>query len=228
MKKVKQLFKIMTLLLLSVLVFTSCDDDDDKKGATMDVSFKMKTTSTTTTKSMTPNSLVFNSGSVTIREIVFDGEKSDTTMSVSITHEQIATIDLVTGVATPAVEVEIPVGAYTDVNLGIEIYDEVDDPSVIAEGIYTNADGTEIPVRFEFNSGEVFEADAEAHTFKDGSSAIAEIDFSPAVWFSTITGTQLDNAEQVAGVIIVSESYNSGIFDIVADKLDDATQATFK
>jgi len=126
------------------------------------------------------------------------------------------------------VEVTIPVGDYNSVNLGIEIQDVDATPSVIAEGIYTDASDTAIPVKFEFNSGEVFEANAESHTFAEGSSAIAEIDFSPAVWFSTITGEMLDNAEQVDGVILVNESTNSAIFDIVADKLDDATDAVFR
>ncbi len=113
-------------------------------------------------------------------------------------------------------------------NLGIEIQDVDATPSVVADGTYTDADGAETPVRFEFNSGEVFEANASSHTFEAGSSAIAEIDFSPAVWFSTITGTQLDNADRVEGVILVNESNNSAIFDIVADRLDNATQAEFK
>ena len=233
MKKVKQLFQIAGLLLLSVLVFTSCSDDDNDiaSGASMELSIIMNTTSTSTaTKAMNANSLVFNTGSVIIREIVFDGElvTGDSTQSVSITHAQIATINLVTGNATPAVEVEIPVGTYRWVNLGIEIQDENDIPSVVAEGTYTNADGIETPVRFEFNSGEVFEAEAPEHTFQDGTNAVAEIDFSPAVWFSTITSTQLDNATRTDGVIVVSESSNSAIFDIVADGLDNATQATFK
>lgn len=230
MKKVKQLFQITALSVLSVLIFTNCSDDDTNSGASMKLAIKMNTTSTSTTKAMNANSLVFNTGSVIIREIVFDGDMvtGDSTKSVSITHEQIATIDLVTGNATPSVEVEIPVGTYRSVNLGIEIQDENDIPSVVAEGIYTNVDGIETPVRFEFNSGEVFEAEAPEHTFQDGTNAIAEIDFSPAVWFSTITSTQLDNATRTDGVIVVSESSNSAIFDIVADKLDNATQATFK
>lgn len=228
MKKVSQLFKVTAILLLSTLLFTNCNNDDDDDNTTMSISFKMKTTSTPTTKfTALDNSLVFNSGSVTIREIVFDGERTPGG-SVSITHEQVSTIDLVTGVASPAVDVIIPAGEYTSVNLGIEIQDENDLPSVIAEGIYTDGSGIETPLKFEFNSGEVFEAEAEAHTFAPGTSAIAEIDFSPAVWFSTITGTMLDDAERVSGVILVNENTNSDIFDIVADKLDETTQAEFK
>jgi len=229
MKKTNLLFKITSLLVFTALLFNSCDKDDDANDTTMRISLKMNTTITPTAKSIAVNTLVFNSGSVIIREIVFDGERvsSSGTVSESITHEQISTINLATGVASPSVEVTIPFGEYIDVNLGIEIYDEVDAPSVIAEGIYINESGTEIPVRFEFNSGEVFEVDAEAHTFTEGSTAIAEINFSPAIWFSTISGAMLDDAIQVEGVILINESTNSTIFDIVADRLDNATQGVF-
>ena len=50
---------------------------------------------------------------------------------------------------------------YTSVNLGIELQDENSTPSVVIRGTYTNSDGIDIPIRFEFNSGEVFEANAE-------------------------------------------------------------------
>ena len=221
----KHLFKISVLFLFSMLLFSSCSKDNDND-ATMKVTFKMNTKSTLTAKSAINNSLVFNSGSVTIREIVFDGEKTSGG-SISITHEQISTINLVTGIASPAIEVIIPTGEYNSVNLGVEIQDVDATPSVIAEGIYTDNDGTETSLKFEFNSGEVFEADAPSHIFGPDSYAIAEIDFSPAVWFSTITGTMLDNADRINGVILVNESTNSDIFDIVADKLDDATEAVF-
>ncbi|MCF6365316.1 MAG: hypothetical protein L3J35_03855 [Bacteroidales bacterium] len=221
MKKYSKLIAIILIAGVVITTITSC-----KKEAGLDVTFKMRTTTTTpVTKAV--NSLEWTSGSVTICEIVFDGDMTDGE-SVSITHEQISTIDLITGNATPEILVTIPMGEYKSVNLGIEIFDENDTPSVITEGTYTNADGVVTPIRFEFNSGEVFEANAASHTFKKGDSPVAEIDFSPAFWFSTITAAQLDNATRVEGVIIVSESYNSGIFDIVADKLDDATQAYFK
>lgn len=228
MKKIKSLSVTIIITLTFVTLFTNCGiNEPEYEDATFKVSFIMKTKSISTQKTTAPNSLEFKTGYVIISEIVFDGEKKDG-QSISITHEQISTIDLQSGLANPAVNVIIPFGEYSSVNLGIEIQDEDDTPSVVAEGIYTDAGGIEIPLRFEFNSGEVFEANAIAHTFPEGSSAIAEIDYSPAVWFSTITGTMLDDAERVNGIILINESTNSNIFDIVADKLDEATQAEFK
>ncbi len=213
---------VLLLVFVSFILFSCQKDEGD---TSVKVSLKMKTTTTNLTK--TPGTLTFTSGTVKIREIVFDGENVTTGSSVSITHEQIATIDLKTGESTPEINVVIPAGEYKWVNLGVEIYDEVDAPSVIAEGFYIDSTGNEVPVRFEFNSGEVFEAESSSFTFVEGSQALGFIDFSPAVWFSTVPKSMLDNAERVNGVILINESVNTDIFDIVAARLDDATQAEF-
>jgi len=178
-------------------------------------------------KNNPPKTIEFLTGQVTISEIVFDGDIIGSE-SVSISHEQVATIDLATGIVSPAVEVIIPYGDYNAVNLGIEILDEDDSPSVMAQGTYTDANNVVTEVHFEFNSGEVFEAEAESYSFVEGTRAIAQIDFSPAVWFSQVTEAMLDGADRVDGVIMINETTNSDIFDMVADKLDDATEASFR
>ncbi len=173
-------------------------------------------------------SLLFNAGYVVVREVVFDGDRNDGT-SISITEEKITTIDLVSGSANPPFVMDIPAGTYTSINLGIEIQDETSRPSVVAEGVYTSASGVTTPIRFEFNSGEVFEANSVAPvTLNQNTPATAKITFDPHVWFSTITRTQLDNAVRTNGIIIVSETSNAGIFNTVADRLDRATQAVFQ
>ena len=177
--------------------------------------------------------LQFSSGIIVIREIVFDGERvitATTTTSVSITHEQITSIDLTSGAATPPIpEVLIPAGSYRSVNLGIEIYDETDEPSVVILGSYTTVDTVNIPLRFEFNSGEVFEANASEVVLLENTETTAKITLDPNFWFSSVTLQMLDNAvRDENGIILISESINSDIFTLVADKLDEATQAIFQ
>lgn len=228
--KRKILLAGLTLMSLALgVIFTGCEKETEKETDTkFRISFVAGTRNTTPLLKLAANSsLVFNSGYVVIREIVFDGDRTDGT-SISITHEQISTFDMFTGNSNPLVEVIIPPGTYNSVNLGVEIQDEDDRPSVVALGVFTNSAGQQFPLRFEFNSGEVFEANAEAFTFAEGTSALAQIDFSPGEWFSTITHTMLNDDERTNGVILISENTNSDIFGIVADKLDDATDATFR
>jgi hypothetical protein len=149
-------------------------------------------------------------------------------VSVTRTKEQIATIDYATGVVTPEVSVTIPAGTYEDVNLGIELQDVNDNPTVVINGSYTNSKSEVISVRFELNSGEVFEANAESVIIPAGTDLVGKITFDANSWFSTITSNQMDNATRTDGVIVISESSNSAIFNIVADRLDVETQAKFQ
>ncbi len=101
-------------------------------------------------------------------------------------------------------------------------------PSIVIEGSYTNSDNVTFPLRFEFDSGEVFEANAAIVEIPEGTDIIGKIVFDAYAWFKTISATQLDNAKTTDGIIIISETSNSAIFDEVADNLDYTTQAIFE
>lgn len=223
-------------VLMSMLTLTSCDDGNNPM-TEVRFTFEMnKTESQAKAKSVEPSSTImsaadvqFSSGFITIREIVFDGDMVEGG-SVSITHEQVAEIDLATGNTTPSLDaVEIPAGNYLSPYLGIELQDINDQPQMVIEGTFIDSTGAEIPLRFEFNSGEVFEAEAGQVELLEGRVATAQITFDPVFWFSGVTSEMLGNASRdTNGVIVVSETSNAEIFSNVADKLDVATQATFQ
>lgn len=216
------------LFLSASVLFTSCTEDDASP-ATGRVKLAVATTSSSTGnaagRELVANELKFTGGTITIREIVFDGES---TQSVSRTIEQIADINYATGNISPEIIVEVPAGEYRSVNLGIELQDDSNDPSVVIEGTYTNSNEEDIPVRFEFNSGEVFEANATSVMIEAGADIVGKITFDALDWFSVITAEELDNATLSAGVMVISETSNADIFDQVADRLDVATQAVFE
>ena len=218
------LLPILSLCLLFVI--TSCSDDESRTGVLLSANTTGGDVTTKNGRTAATNDLVFNSGSITIREVVFDGENGNT--SVTRTVPQVASIDYTTGTVSPEVFIEIPAGEYTSVNLGIELQDVNAIPAMVIDGTYTNSDDEIIPIRFEFNSGEVFEANAASVTIPAGTDVIGKITFDALEWFSPITATQLDNATQTDGVIVISENSNSGIFDIVAERVDVATQAVFE
>lgn len=183
--------------------------------------------STQTSRVAAANDLQFTSGSITIREVVFDGDLEGGS-SVSITHEQIATIDYATGLITPEVIIEVTAGTYTSVNLGIELQDDGTGLSIEIEGTYTNSNDTIIPVRFEFNSGEVFEASAPMVTLSTDTDVVGKISWDALDWFSVVPASALDAATQTDGIIVISATSNPDIFDAVADRLDVGTQAVFE
>jgi hypothetical protein len=218
-------FIVLPLFLLS---FVSCGEKPEFEGnGTVAFQFDLNTSAGVVNKTNS-GTLSFDSGFITIREIVFDGDRQGAS-SVSITHEQISTIDFATGLVSPPIEVEIPAGEYKSVNLGIEIQDENAGPAIVIEGEYTRTDGSISPIRFEFNSGEVFEAEAESAAIPSNIPAVAKITFDPVAWFNGVSAQKLDNANVDAnGVIVISETSNAAIFDLAADGLDRNTEAVFQ
>ena len=230
---------ILLVTFISSLAFlTSCSNDDvaGSGNATLSItagiagtSSNRQATSKVSSSQMNEN-ISFTSGYVWVREIVFDGSLQSGP-SISRTVERFSKIDFATGVATPPLDdITIPAGTYTFVNLGIELRDEDAQPAIIMEGTYTHTDTSIIPIRFEFNSGEVFEAETSQQVeVNEDQTVLSRIVFDPQVWFSVVSTNALDNANVNGdGVIVISESRNASIFDIVADRLDVSTQSVFE
>jgi len=171
--------------------------------------------------------LAFTSGSIIFAEVVFDADRVSDGRSISVTHEQVATLNFATGEITPPISVDVPAGEYKDVYLGIEIQDVNEVPGIVIEGTYTTTANVVRPIRFEFNSGEVFEAEAERVVLNEKTNVVTRISFDPQYWFGTITAQQLDNATVTNGRILISETSNVAIFNIVAQRIDDRTEADF-
>lgn len=225
MKKKNYLFTA-AIAGLFVASITSCK----KEPATGTIAFQMSKSTANVSQRSTPSTLQFTSGHVIISEIEFEGDRKGKG-DVSISHEQITKIDLATGVSTSPINIAIPAGVYSSVELEVEILDDDNTHplAILAEGTYTDSNNKVIPIRFESNSDEEFEASTNAEvTIKPGTSPIANIVFDPLEWFSTITTAQLDNAKKNSnGVIVISENMNTDIYETVVDKLDDKTKIIF-
>lgn len=230
LNRMKNLFSL--LIVIALLASCSKDDPDNatlKISASIESSAGAAKTMNAASKSMADN-MVFTSGYVWLREVVFDGDFASGN-SVSRTVERFSQIDFATGIATPSLDdIVIPPGEYTGVNLGLELRDEDAQPSIIMEGTYTRTDTSVVPIRFEFNSGEVFEAETDQQVnVVRGQIVTARIIFDPNVWFSIISNEMLDNANvNMEGTVVISENSNANIFDLVADRLDVSTQSEFQ
>ena len=222
--------KSTMLSMLFALALASCKDDESPAPKAR-VSIQPTVNKQVTNKSgrtAAANDLVFTSGSIMITEVEFSAGRVDNGLAVNVIHEQEATIDFATGTITPAVIVEVPPGQYESIYLGIEIRDEDATPGIVIEGTYTNSNNQAIPVRFEFNSGEVFEAEADLAALDANQNVVAKISFDPQYWFATISAEQLDNATKVGGKILVNATTNVAIYSVVVERLDDATDAVFQ
>ncbi len=221
--------KLFTFFVLAGMI-TSCEKEEINPDSQLTISANI-INSPVVLASLHQNEngqLDFNSGYVWISEIGLDGDMTNG-QSISLDIERFSKIDFATGIADPSLDdIVIPAGEYQSISLGVELRDEDEQPSILMEGTYTRMDGSISPIRFEFNSGEVFEAESDGTTVIISQTAISRISFDPSIWFSVIAAERLDDADlDNQGVIVISENANEAIFDDVADRLDISTEATF-
>lgn len=162
--------------------------------------------------------LVIDSLVVQVREVVFDAEGPDG--SISLTEEQLLAADLSDGTFDDVVPIALTPGTYEDPYLGIELWDDGDDPALVLEG---SLDDT--PILFVFNSGEVFEAESDALVVAEGEIREVELSLDPAAWFDGVDASALEL--NGSGVAEISETSNATVFDEVADRLDETTDGRF-
>ena len=222
----KQSMKYGVMMMLAVGL-ASCDSGDDLTNATVNLSFSGNTSTITVPGGRAEaNSLEFTSGTIRLRQIQFEAE-AEGGDSIEVEIEQIIDIDFATGATTPDLsDLVFPIGTYDEMRLELELQDENRIPSVVIEGTFTDAEDQAHPIRFEFNSGETFEVEKEGRVvFEAGTQVLAEVTFDPGVWFAGVTMEELSAAtKNNDGVIVISETSNAEIFDIVADGLDLATE----
>lgn len=227
----KKTHLLSLILLVGALFFTTACSSSSDSGElpTIDINFNTNTSTSGLSKATTQsqaNSLTFSSGTITLTQIQFEVE-NDEGDSVEVNIEQVVDIDFATGETSPDLSsLELPVGTFVESRVELELLDENDNPSVVIEGTFEDSNNQSHPIRFEFNSGETFEVEREGTvTFDSGTNVIAEVTFDPIVWFAGVSTNMLEEAtKNNEGVIVISETSNSDIFDIVADGLDLATE----
>ncbi|MDN3670793.1 hypothetical protein QWY93_15845 [Echinicola jeungdonensis] len=223
----KQTMKYTVIALLAFALVSCSDDKDGTNSPTVAFSFKTNTSSINVPAGrVQANTLEFTSGTIRLSRIEFEAE-TDEADSVEVEIERTIEIDFATGETSPNLDnLVFAMGTYTEARVELEILDENSNPSVVIEGTFTDAENETHPIRFEFNSGETFEVEKEGRiVFGEGASVLAEVTFDPGVWFAGVTREELSAAtKNNDGVIVISETSNAEIFDIVVDGLDLATE----
>ncbi|THD66619.1 hypothetical protein E7Z59_12575 [Robertkochia marina] len=173
--------------------------------------------------------LNFTSGYIWVSAVEFDGTL-DRGTSINRRVERASRIDFMSGEGVPPIDdVIIPSGTYSYVNIEAELRDEDTQPAIVMEGTYTRTDGSSVPLRFEFNSGETFEAETEQTiTLTEDATVIGKIVIDPYTWFTNVSAEMMDNANINAnGVLLITGEFNEDIYDLVSDGLDESTESEF-
>jgi hypothetical protein len=201
---------LSTLTLLAAC--TSPSDDDAADAPNVEVRFLADDT-------LRSEQLVLTRLDVWVAEVVFDADAED--RSISVTEPLEAKVDaLATAERTSAVGIVLEPGTYGSPYLGVELWDDGEEPALVLEGTLDD-----VPIRFVFNSGEVFEAEAERLVVEADASYAVTFDLDPRAWFNGVDAASLNVGAD--GVAEISETSNPAVFDRVADLLDETTDGRF-
>lgn len=224
--------RIIVFSLLIFLTLQGCKKDDLKLPT--DVSFKMDI-------NRNPSStghLVFNNGSILLAAFDIEGTRQEgDPIAFSKSFPQGLSINFSPTNNISELFFTIPQGVYTDLDISFETFDDNGGITILVEGQYTNQSSVTFPLRFEFLSSEYFSINGKSGS---GSGTIvlnkdtpmsSFVKLDPIYWFGTISNNMFNNADlvNIGGqmTILINESNNSDIYDIVADRIDETTSATF-
>lgn len=220
---------ILAFLALGIFSCSSDDSEPTQEKTLLTVSFNtIQSTDAQSSQFKIPSDRIsFATGIITIEEIGFEAESADGLTEIEFELEQQVVIDFATGLTTPDIGfISIPAGFYEEVEIEMELADDLEMPAMVLNGAYVSPEGEIHQVRFEFNSGETFEVEREGSiVFEENETAVAQITIDPRAWFAQVTDDEMLGAtKDINGVIVISTTQNSDIFDIVADGLDLASE----
>ncbi|SDL64268.1 hypothetical protein SAMN04488034_10732 [Salinimicrobium catena] len=219
------------MMTVAVALFSCSTESESTPEAQVGVEFNTVKSALTTQaisketplKQAAAGTLSFSTGHIAISRLEFEAETDNDSIEIEFELKQNTLIDFATGTTTPDINfISIPAGNYEEVEVEIELSEGSEQPAILLFGTYVAPDGVEHNIRFEFNSEETFEVEREGLiSFGEAQVAIAQITFDPVAWFISVTDEQYANAtKNEEGVIVVSSTENTEIFDVVADGLD--------
>ena len=219
---------LWSLVLLSVLMLTSCKKNALKKPTDVDIVMDITRGQSGT------NELEFTSGTIYLESFEFAGTRVEgEPFEFEREYPSGLAINFDPNQAIEDLHFDIPQGEYLSLEVEFETYAESQN-SIELNGIYTNSSQVTYPVRFELVSDQNFSISGES---EDGSGTIqlnkdiAEmpvIELDPIYWFDIITANMWDNADLVdvngTPTILINENENAAIYDLIVDRIDDSAE----
>ncbi len=222
--------KTTFIFLFALVLLVGCKKNQLKKPT--DVSFKIDINRSTSTD----GKIIFNSGSIILASFDVEGERQEgDPISFSRSFPQGLLVNFDPNNPITEIQYDIPQGVYTELAISFETFDDNGDNTIVVNGTYTNNGGIDIPIRFEFLSSEYFSISSEDATnsglivLDKDTPANALIKLDPIYWFDILTTNQMENADLVnvggTPTILINEDENDDLYDAIADRIDESTEA---
>ena len=216
----KNLLNYGTILLGTVLIFSSCSKD--KSTGDGKLSYRVKPANFTASVSSTVSgsglivginsnsSLTWTSGNMKVSEIDFEAESKN----VEIEYELKQAVDVDLFNLSPILgSITIPDGTYNEVELKLELKKSTTSNIPLAlKGTYTDDSGSKIPVEFYFNEDFEVEVEAENLVVNGNKDYIGLINIQLNKFMTNVISADLSSASKTGDVIIISSTSNMNLY----------------
>jgi len=134
--------------------------------------------------------------------------------------------------------INIPSGDYEEIEFEIDLIDNRNLPSIQLDGTFNYQDGRSVPMKFEVfgNDDDDFDFEVELESeddddlfFLDGiNNPLALFQIDAKGWFSTVTTSELENAELTNGILLINKNVNASIYRKVESRIKNSTDIELK
>ncbi|MDO3624575.1 hypothetical protein [Mucilaginibacter sp. BT774] len=171
--------------------------------------------------------LTFTSAIANISRFKLEAKRNG--VEIEVTSKNLSNVDLFS--IDPAVtSVTLDTGVYREIEIKVELKHTTDTSALPLKlkGTFTNSGGTTIPIEFDLNSDAVIKAEAENIDVNSTINFVALVHLHLNKLEAGIVATDLANATQTNGVIIISPTSNTSIYNKVLANLAGCGESEFK
>jgi hypothetical protein len=233
-------FKAGTIaaITLAVILLSACKKSGNAPTTkTSQLSFQMVADNSTTNlagSSFTTNStatgvpgLIFTAGTANISQFKLEAKRNG--IETEISSKNLTNVDLF-ALAPSITNINIDTGTYREIEIKV-VLQKTSDISAIPlklTGSFTNSQGTVIPVEFDLNDDVTIKAEAENIHVTNTTDFVALVHMHLLKLEAGITAAALDAGTLTNGVLVISSSANSAIYNRVLANFSNCGETEFR
>ena len=228
----------ITAITLAVLSLSACKKSGNAPTSkTSQLSFQMVADnsstnlagSSSTTSSATAGvpGLVFTAGTANINQFKLEAKRNG--IETEITSKNLTNVDLFA--QTPSIaNITIDTGFYKEIEIKVVLQKTTDISAIPLKltGTFTNSQGIMIPVEFDLNDDVIIKAEAENIHVTSTTDFVALVHVHLLKLEAGITAATLDAAILTNGVLIISNSSNTAIYNRVLANFSNCGETEFR
>jgi len=171
--------------------------------------------------------LTFTSAVANISRFKLEAKRNG--VEIEVTSKNLSNVDLF-AIDPTVTSVTLDTGLYREIEIKVELQHTADTSALPLKlkGTFTPTGGAAIPIEFDFNSDATIKAEAENIDVSSTINFVALIHLHLNKLQAGVTATDLANATQTNGIIIISPTSNTDIYNKILANIASCGENEFK